>query len=177
MLNTKPNLSSPQTYPAPQHSVQPQQPAYPAQHSVQQQQPAYPAAQHPVQPQQPSPYSNGLSSNTITAYDQSSNPASSWNSQFAQGMVPPQQAPNYGTNIIFYCDRSSIFGCFILLFPKHYMEDVVDTEIVWHPGGCMPYMSPSPPVWCVNKSTHVHGPHHELSFSPHGCQIHFVVDR
>jgi hypothetical protein len=163
MLNTMPNLSSPQAYPAPQHPVHL---AYPApQHFVQQQQPAYPAAQHPVQPQQPSPYSNGLSSNTVATYDQSSNPASSWNSQFAQGMVPPQQAPNYGTDTIFYCDRSNIFGCIILLFPKHYMEDVVDTEIVCHPGGCMPYMMPSPPVRCVNKSTHTHGPHHELSLS------------
>ncbi|TVT99554.1 hypothetical protein EJB05_55070 [Eragrostis curvula] len=68
-LNTNPNLPPPQAYPAPQH---------------------------PVQPQQPSPYSNGLNSNTMTPYDQSSNSASSWNGQFAQGMVPPQQAPNFG---------------------------------------------------------------------------------
>jgi hypothetical protein len=103
--NTNPNLSLPQAYPASQHPVNLQQPAYPApQHSVQPQQPAYPAAQHPVQPQQPSPYSNGLSSSTMTAYDQSSNPASSWNGQFAQGMVPPQQAPNYGMDTMLYCD-------------------------------------------------------------------------
>ncbi|KAK3129778.1 hypothetical protein QOZ80_6BG0484590 [Eleusine coracana subsp. coracana] len=69
ILNTNPNLSPPQAYPAPQH---------------------------PAQLQQPSPYSNGLSPNTMTPYDQSSNPASSWNGQFAQGMAPPHQAPNYG---------------------------------------------------------------------------------
>ncbi|RLN12489.1 TOM1-like protein 1 [Panicum miliaceum] len=59
---------------------------------------AYPAPQQPVPPQHPSPYSNGLNSNTLAPYDQGSNltSASSWNGQFAPGMVPPQQAPNYG---------------------------------------------------------------------------------
>lgn len=80
ILNTNPNVSPPQ--------------AYPSQHPVQLQ----------PQPQQPSPYSNGLSSNTMAPYDQSSNPASSWNGQFAQGMAPPQQAPNFGMNTMFYCD-------------------------------------------------------------------------
>ncbi|KAG2611673.1 hypothetical protein PVAP13_4KG107600 [Panicum virgatum] len=58
---------------------------------------AYPAPQQPVPPQHPSPYSNGLNSNTLAPYDQGSNLtlASSWNGQFAPGMVPPQQAPNY----------------------------------------------------------------------------------
>jgi len=59
---------------------------------------AYPAPQQPVPPQHPSPYSNGLNSNTLAPCDQGSNLtlASSWNGQFAPGMVPPQQAPNYG---------------------------------------------------------------------------------
>jgi len=59
---------------------------------------AYPAPQQPVPPQHPSPFSNGLNSNTLAPCDQGSNLtlASSWNGQFAPGMVPPQQAPNYG---------------------------------------------------------------------------------
>ncbi|KAJ1259271.1 hypothetical protein BS78_10G141100 [Paspalum vaginatum] len=59
---------------------------------------AYPAPQQPVPPQHPSPYSNGLNSNTMTPYDQGSNltSANSWSGQFAHGMIPPQQAPNYG---------------------------------------------------------------------------------
>nr|BAK05686.1 predicted protein [Hordeum vulgare subsp. vulgare] len=70
ILNSNPNLSSPQAYPAPQHPVPPQQ----------------------------SSFSNGLTSNTIPTYGQSSelNSASSWNGQLAQGMNQPQQAPNYG---------------------------------------------------------------------------------
>ena len=65
---------------------------------------AYPAPQQPVPPQHPSPYSNGLNSNTLAPYDQGSNLtlASSWNGQFAPGMVPPQQAPNYGTKSVFF---------------------------------------------------------------------------
>ena len=65
---------------------------------------AYPAPQQPVPPQHPSPYSNGLNSNTLAPYDQGSNLtlASSWNGQFAPGMVPPQQAPNYGIKSVFF---------------------------------------------------------------------------
>uniref|UniRef100_A0A0A9CXE7 Uncharacterized protein n=1 Tax=Arundo donax TaxID=35708 RepID=A0A0A9CXE7_ARUDO len=69
MLNTNPNLSA---------------------------SPAYSAPQPPIPPHQPSPYSNGLNSNTMTPYDQRSNSANSWDSQFAQGTSPPQQVPNYG---------------------------------------------------------------------------------
>ncbi|KAM3191617.1 hypothetical protein ACQJBY_069096 [Aegilops geniculata] len=70
ILNSNPNLSAPQAYPAPQHPVSPQQ----------------------------SSFSNGLISNTIPTYGQGShlNSASSWNAQLAQGMNQPQQAPNYG---------------------------------------------------------------------------------
>uniref|UniRef100_A0ACD5WWF4 Uncharacterized protein n=1 Tax=Avena sativa TaxID=4498 RepID=A0ACD5WWF4_AVESA len=59
---------------------------------------SYPAPQHPVLSQQPSPFSNGLTSNTMPTYDQGSdlNSVSSWNGQFAQGTMQPQQAPNYG---------------------------------------------------------------------------------
>ncbi|XP_066377398.1 TOM1-like protein 9 isoform X2 [Miscanthus floridulus] len=59
---------------------------------------AYPAPQQPVLPHYPSPYANGLNSDTMTPYDQGSNltSASSWNGQFAHRMIPPQQAPNYG---------------------------------------------------------------------------------
>ncbi|OEL20362.1 hypothetical protein BAE44_0018619 [Dichanthelium oligosanthes] len=59
---------------------------------------AYLAPQQPVPPQHPSPYSNGLNSNTLAPYDQGSNlsSASSWNGQFAHGVIPPQQSPNYG---------------------------------------------------------------------------------
>jgi hypothetical protein len=62
---------------------------------------AYPAPQHPVLSQQPSPFSNGLTSNTMPTYDRGSdlNSASSWNGQFAQGTMQPQQAPNYGTSL------------------------------------------------------------------------------
>ncbi|XP_062179097.1 TOM1-like protein 9 [Phragmites australis] len=71
VLNTNPNPSAPQAYPSPQH---------------------------PVPPQQPSSCSNGLNSSAMTQYDQRSglNSACSWNGQFAHGMVPPQQTPNYG---------------------------------------------------------------------------------
>uniref|UniRef100_A0A453S7M7 TOM1-like protein 2 n=1 Tax=Aegilops tauschii subsp. strangulata TaxID=200361 RepID=A0A453S7M7_AEGTS len=70
ILNSNPNLSAPQAYPAPQHPVPPQQ----------------------------SSFSNGLTSNTIPTYGQGPdlNSASSWNGQLAQGMNQPQQAPNYG---------------------------------------------------------------------------------
>uniref|UniRef100_A0A0D9WQM3 VHS domain-containing protein n=1 Tax=Leersia perrieri TaxID=77586 RepID=A0A0D9WQM3_9ORYZ len=74
MLNSNPNPSEPQLYPS----------------------------QQTVPPQQPSPYSNGLTSNTMAPYDQRSdvNPTGSWNGQFAHGMLPPQlspqQPPNYG---------------------------------------------------------------------------------
>ncbi|VAI77020.1 unnamed protein product [Triticum turgidum subsp. durum] len=70
ILNSNPNLSAPQAYPAPQHPVPPQL----------------------------SSFSNGLTSNTIPTYGQGSdlNSASSWNGQLAQGMNQPQQAPNYG---------------------------------------------------------------------------------
>ncbi|KQK18283.1 hypothetical protein BRADI_1g40780v3 [Brachypodium distachyon] len=59
---------------------------------------AYPAAQCPVPPQQSSPFSNGLTSNTMPTYVQGSElkSASPWDGQFAQGMIQPQQAPNYG---------------------------------------------------------------------------------
>ncbi|KQK18282.1 hypothetical protein BRADI_1g40780v3 [Brachypodium distachyon] len=58
---------------------------------------AYPAAQCPVPPQQSSPFSNGLTSNTMPTYVQGSElkSASPWDGQFAQGMIQPQQAPNY----------------------------------------------------------------------------------
>ncbi|KAG8075678.1 hypothetical protein GUJ93_ZPchr0006g42294 [Zizania palustris] len=72
MLNSSPNLST-QMYPL----------------------------QQPVPPQQPSPYSNGLTSNPVAPYDQPSdlNSTSSWNGQFAHGMLPsgpPPQPSNYG---------------------------------------------------------------------------------
>ena len=64
---------------------------------------AYPAPQHPVLSQQPSPFSNGLTSNTMPTYNQGSdlNSASSWNGQFAQGTMQPQQAPSYGTSLFY----------------------------------------------------------------------------
>ncbi|XP_051200331.1 TOM1-like protein 9 [Lolium perenne] len=59
---------------------------------------AYPAPQHPVLSQQPSPFSNGLTSNTMPTYNQGSdlNSSSPWNGQFAPGTMQPHQAPNYG---------------------------------------------------------------------------------
>ncbi|CAM0910483.1 unnamed protein product [Alopecurus aequalis] len=59
---------------------------------------AYPGPQHPVLSQHPSPFSNGLTSNTMPTYGQGSdlNSASSWNGQFAQGTMQPQQSPSYG---------------------------------------------------------------------------------
>ncbi|CAN6195065.1 unnamed protein product [Urochloa humidicola] len=82
MPNTNPNPSSAQAYLTPQQPVPPPQPVPP---------------QHPV-PQQTSPYSNGLNSNTLAPYDQGSNltSVSSWNGQFAHGVIPPQQPPNFG---------------------------------------------------------------------------------
>jgi hypothetical protein len=79
MPNANPNASAAQAYIAPQ--LPPQQ---------------------PVPPQHPSPYSNGLNSNTLVPYDQGSNltSARSWNGQFAHGLVPPQQSPIYGTNTL-----------------------------------------------------------------------------
>lgn len=63
---------------------------------------AYPASQQPVPPHNPSPYANGLNSEAMTTYDQGTNltSASSWDGQFAHGTIPPQQAPNYGTNTV-----------------------------------------------------------------------------
>ncbi|AQL03609.1 Putative VHS/GAT domain containing family protein [Zea mays] len=54
---------------------------------------AYPVPQQPVPPHHPSPYANGLNSDTMTPFDQGSKltSASSWNEQIAHGMIPPQQ--------------------------------------------------------------------------------------
>lgn len=83
MPNTNPNPSAAQAYLAPQQPVPPQ---------------------HSVPPQHPSPYSNGLNSNTLAPYGQGSNltTASSWNGQFAHGVIPPQQSSNYGTYPVFF---------------------------------------------------------------------------
>ncbi|XP_006656045.1 TOM1-like protein 9 [Oryza brachyantha] len=76
MLNSNPSLSAPQLYPSQQTLP----------------------SQQVVQPQQTSPYSNGLTSNTMAPYDQRPdlNSTNSWNGQFAHGMLPQEQPPNYG---------------------------------------------------------------------------------